>query len=150
LNQDGKCYTFDSRGAGYGRGEGAATLVLKRLDDAILAGDNIRSIIRNTAVNQDGKTIGISLPNEQAQKDLVRDIYNSAGLNPLDCFYVEAHGTGTIVGDKAEIDSIAEVFCDDGKRVNDIYVGSIKSNIGHLEAASGLAGSRQQWPLKKG
>jgi acyl transferase domain-containing protein/NADPH:quinone reductase-like Zn-dependent oxidoreductase/SAM-dependent methyltransferase len=140
LNKDGKCYTFDNRGAGYGRGEGSATLVLKRLDDALAAGDSIRGVIRNTGINQDGKTNGMTLPNSEAQKDLARSIYLSAGLNPLDTGYVEAHGTGTEVGDRAEIESIGEVFCDNGNRDEHIFVGSVKSNIGHLEAASGLAG----------
>jgi acyl transferase domain-containing protein/NADPH:quinone reductase-like Zn-dependent oxidoreductase/SAM-dependent methyltransferase len=103
-------------------------------------GDSVRGVIRNTAINQDGKTNGISLPNKQAQKDLVRSIYQSAGLDPHDTGYVEAHGTGTVVGDDAEIESIAEIFCENGKRNDELFVGSVKSNIGHLEAASGIAG----------
>lgn len=134
MNKDGKCYTFDSRGAGYGRGEGSATIVLKRLDKALEDGDHIRGVIRNSSINQDGKTNGISLPNKQAQKDLVRSIYQSTGLDPRDTGYVEAHGTGTVVGDNAEIESIAELFCENGKREDDVYVGSVKTNIGHLEA----------------
>ena len=140
LNKDGKCYTFDSRGSGYGRGEGSATVVLKRLDEALANGDSIRGVIRNTAINQDGKTNGISLPNKQAQKDLVQSIYQSAGLDPVDTGYVEAHGTGTIAGDSAEVESIAEIFCKNGGREDELFVGSVKSNIGHLEAASGIAG----------
>lgn len=155
-NPDGRCYVFDSRGSGYARGEGVVSFILKRLDDAIRDGDNVHAIIRNSGLNQDGKTAGISLPNPVAQANLMRLVYKNAGLDPKDTGYVEAHGTGTqagtkvphhsktililYTGDSAEISSIAEVFCSDGKRKDDIYVGSIKSNIGHLEASSGVAG----------
>jgi len=94
-NPDGKCYVFDSRGQGYARGEGVATLILKRLDDAIADGDPVHAIIRNSGLNQDGKTIGISLPNEDAQEELMRKVYHGAGLDPFETGYVEAHGTGT-------------------------------------------------------
>jgi acyl transferase domain-containing protein len=108
LNNDGKCYTFDHRGAGYGRGEGSSLVtcctqrlittgigcvVLKRLDDAIRDGDAIRSIVLNTGSNQDGKTNGISLPNQFAQEDLIRTTYAAIGLDTKDTGYVEAHGT---------------------------------------------------------
>jgi acyl transferase domain-containing protein len=139
LNDDGKCYTFDSRGAGYGRGEGVATVILKRLDDALAAGDNIRAVIRGTGINQDGKTNGIAMPNQFAQQDLSRSIYDSIGLDPSKIGYVEAHGTGTEAGDNAETKSIATVFCG-SKRTAPLFVGSIKSNIGHLESASGISG----------
>ncbi|KAK1517781.1 beta-ketoacyl synthase domain-containing protein [Colletotrichum costaricense] len=139
-NPDGKCYVFDSRGAGYARGEGVVTLILKRLDDAIRDGDRVHALIRNSGLNQDGKTVGLTLPNPIAQANLMRLVYKNAGLNPADTVYVEAHGTGTQAGDSAEISSIAEVFCPEGQRENGLYVGSIKSNIGHLEASSGVAG----------
>ncbi|MCJ1309677.1 hypothetical protein MMC25_003337 [Agyrium rufum] len=139
-NPDGKCYVFDSRGAGYARGEGVVSFVLKRLDDAVRDGDTIHAIIRNAGVNQDGKTAGLTLPNSLAQANLMRFVYQRAGLDPLDTTYVEAHGTGTQAGDNAEISSIAEVFCAESGRKDDLYVGSIKSNIGHLEASSGVAG----------
>jgi len=138
LNDHGKSYSFDSRGSGYGRGEGVATLVLKRLDDALQAGDPIRAIICNTAINQDGKTFGITLPSEQAQEALQRFAYDEACIDPRDVGYIEAHGTGTSAGDYAEIKAIANVFC--ANRKGPLHVGSIKSNIGHLEGASGLAG----------
>jgi acyl transferase domain-containing protein len=99
LNPNGKSYSFDRRGAGYGRGEGAAMVVLKRLDDAILDGDNIRGIIRNSGVNQDGKTPGITVPSRDAQLQLIRQVYSQANLSPLDTKYAEAHGTGTVAGD---------------------------------------------------
>ena len=140
LNTDGKCYAFDSRGAGYGRGEGAATIVLKRLDDALQAGDCIRSIIRHTGVNQDGKTAGIFNPDQQAQENLIREVYLAAHIDPLHVQYVEAHGTGTVAGDTTEVRSIANAFCKSAARNGQLFVGSVKSNIGHLESASGLAG----------
>ena len=140
LNTDGKSYSFDARGSGYGRGEGVATVLLKRLDDALRAGDHIRAIIRNTAVNQDGKTNGITLPSQKAQESLQRSIFERADLNPRNVQYVEAHGTGTVAGDLAELQGIANVFCEKRHSLDSLYVGSIKSNIGHLESTSGLAG----------
>ncbi|KAL1957332.1 hypothetical protein VTO42DRAFT_6121 [Malbranchea cinnamomea] len=141
LNKDGRCYSFDARGSGYGRGEGAAMVVLKRLDDAIRDGDNIRAVIRNTGVNHDGKTTGITLPNRDSQQSLIRAVYERAGLDPRDTAYIEAHGTGTAVGDVEEMEAIQAVFKQCGITQDaPIYVGSIKPNIGHLESASGLAG----------
>ncbi|KAG9250059.1 uncharacterized protein F5Z01DRAFT_731189 [Emericellopsis atlantica] len=139
-NPDGKCYVFDSRGAGYARGEGVVSFILKRLDDAVADGDKVHAIIRNSGLNQDGKTVGLTLPNPVSQANLMRLVYKNAGLDPADTAYVEAHGTGTQAGDNAEISSIAEVFCPNGEREGGLYVGSIKSNIGHLEASSGVAG----------
>ncbi|KAF7713846.1 Polyketide synthase [Penicillium ucsense] len=140
VNPHGRCFVFDSRGSGYARGEGVGTIVLKRLDDAIAAGDPIHAVIRNSGLNQDGKTAGISLPNPDAQAALMKLVYSSAGVDPRSTVYVEAHGTGTQAGDNAEISSINQVFCEDTERQSDIYVGSVKSNIGHLEASSGIAG----------
>ncbi|KAJ4203077.1 hypothetical protein NW759_015276 [Fusarium solani] len=139
-NPDGKCYVFDSRGAGYARGEGVVSFILKRLDDAVRDGDKVHATIRNSGLNQDGKTAGLTLPNPISQANLMRQVYKNAGLDPADTAYVEAHGTGTKAGDSAEISSIAEVFCPNGDREDGLYVGSIKSNIGHLEASSGVAG----------
>ncbi|KAJ6031392.1 ketoacyl-synt-domain-containing protein [Penicillium herquei] len=140
LNDDGKCFAFDSRGEGYARSEGVSTIVLKRLSDAVEAGDPIRAIVRNTGINQDGKTNGIMLPNSQAQEDLMRSIHLDAGLDPGLTAYVEAHGTGTQAGDHAEINSISKVFCQGIKRYEPLLVGSVKANLGHCESASGLAG----------
>ncbi|TEY79898.1 hypothetical protein BOTCAL_0040g00130 [Botryotinia calthae] len=139
LNDSGRSFPFDERGSGYGRGEGVVTVLLKRLDHAIRMGDNIRSVICSTAVNQDGKTNGITLPDSQAQESLIRLVYKNSNLDPCKIDYIEAHGTGTIAGDLAEIQTIKNVFCGD-RRVSELYVGSIKSNIGHLESSSGLAG----------
>ena len=96
-------------------------------------------MIRNTASNQDGKTNGITLPNSDSQEALIRSVYNTAGLDPRDTLYVEAHGTGTLVGDAAEIKSIGNVFSEH-RRDHSLYVGSVKTNLGHTEATSGLAG----------
>lgn len=140
LNDRGRCFSFDSRGSGYGRGEGAATIVLKRLDAALQDGDRVRAVICNTGVNQDGKTSGIAVPNQEAQQDLIRSVYRSVGLDPKDVGYVEAHGTGTVIGDAIEINSISNVFCQESGRAEALMVGSIKPNIGHLESSSGIAG----------
>ena len=138
LNRDGRCYSFDSRGSGYGRGEGAAMVVLKRLTDARKANDPVRGVIRGTAVGQDGRTAGITRPNSAAQQKLIRRAYRSVALDPNETGYVEAHGTGTVAGDLAEMDAIEMVF--GRNRDRPLFVGSIKANIGHLECASGLAG----------
>lgn len=98
LNADGKSYAFDSRGSGYGRGEGVATVILKRLEDALQDSDPVRAIIRNTGVNQDGRTSGITLPSQESQQMLVRSVYKDVGLDPTETPYVEAHGTGTVAG----------------------------------------------------
>ncbi|KAK7184383.1 hypothetical protein DPSP01_013833 [Paraphaeosphaeria sporulosa] len=140
LNDDGKCYAFDSRGKGYARSEGVSTIVLKRLSDAVKAGDPVRAVVRNTGINQDGKTNGIMLPNSSAQEELMRSIHLDAGLEPSLTAYVEAHGTGTQAGDKAEITSITNVFCNGVDRLHPLLVGSVKANLGHCESASGLAG----------
>ena len=139
FGEEGLCYTYDSRGSGYGRGEGVVSLVLKPLDHAIRDGDNIRAVIRNTGANQDGRTNGITFPSAEAQAKLMRSVYHSAGLDPVDTGYVEAHGTGTAAGDPIEAEAIASVFTKRRTANDPILVGSVKSNIGHLEAASGLA-----------
>ncbi|EDO04615.1 hypothetical protein SS1G_07098 [Sclerotinia sclerotiorum 1980 UF-70] len=140
LNNNGTCYPFDKRGSGYGRGEGAALIILKRLDDALSAGDSIRAIIRNTAIGQDGKTAGITFPNQHAQESLIRSAYKAISLNPCYTAYVEAHGTGTIAGDITEINALGRVFCENREHGEPLYVGSVKGAIGHLESVSGLAG----------
>lgn len=92
-NSEGQCYAFDSRGSGYGRGEGVGTVILKRLSDAIADGDPIQAVILNSGINQDGKTNGIMLPSALAQTALVKQVYESANLDPAETMYVEAHGT---------------------------------------------------------
>lgn len=140
LSEDGRSYPFDSRGSGYGRGEGVAALILKPLDKAIEDGDPIRGVILGSAVNQDGRKIeGITHPSTTAQANLERRLYRQLNIDPASIAYVEAHGTGTAAGDRAEMDALAEVFCNE-RRNHPLYVGSIKSNIGHTECVSGLAG----------
>ncbi len=149
LSPDGICYSFDERGNGYIRSEGAGLIFLKKLSEAEKDGDKIYAVIRGSAVNQDGATNGISVPNPDAQAALLEKAYQDAGVNPHDVTYVEAHGTGTFVGDPIESNSIGKVI---GKDRNDIcYMGSIKSNIGHLEPASGIAGiSKLALAMKNG
>ena len=139
LSPDGKCYAFDSRASGYGRGEGVATLLLKPLDDAIRDKDPVRAIVRGSAVNQNGKTQTITSPSLKAQESVIRACYQNAGLNPSKTGYVEAHGTGTQAGDPVEAEAIAKVLVA-GRPSNEfLSMGSIKTNIGHTEAASGIA-----------
>ena len=137
---EGRSYTYDHRGTGYGRGEGVAAMVLKPLKDAIEAGDNIRGIVRNTGINQDGKTNGITLPSKDAQEALIRSVYAAGGLDPLETSYVEAHGTGTAIGDPIEAEAISCAIAAGRPIDSPLIIGSVKPNIGHLEAASGLAG----------
>ncbi|CAG8364717.1 unnamed protein product [Penicillium salamii] len=140
LSPDGRCYAFDERANGYARGEGVAVLLLKRLDDALADGDTIRAIIRGTGCNQDGKTPGITMPNGASQEALIRSVYQKTGLDPLETSYVECHGTGTQAGDTTETGALRRVFCSDRQLSSPLVIGSIKTNIGHLEGASGLAG----------
>lgn len=136
---DGKSFAFDHRANGYGRGEGCGGLVLKPLSKALRDGDNVRAIIRNTVLNQDGRTPGISVPSGEAQEKAIRKAYKDAGLD-LSVDYVEAHGTGTAVGDPIEVEAIASALSKDRNPNNKLPIGSIKGNIGHTESAAGVAG----------
>ncbi|KAL4877345.1 hypothetical protein BJY04DRAFT_222095 [Aspergillus karnatakaensis] len=142
LSPDGQCHSFDSSANGYGRGEGMGVIVLKPLTDAIRNNDVIRAVIRGTGINQDGKTPGITVPSSEAQRSLIRSTYKAAGLGFSETAYFEAHGTGTPVGDPLELSAIGETIgvarAADG--CPPLLVGSVKSNIGHLEGASGIAG----------
>ncbi|RGP67458.1 polyketide synthase [Fusarium longipes] len=140
LSPDGKCFTFDSRANGYGRGEGIGVVVMKRLSDALRDNDTIRAVIRATRVNQDGHTTGITLPSKEAQVANINSIYESAGLDFSQTAYVECHGTGTKAGDWRELKAISESLGSVRDIENPIIVGSIKPNIGHLEGAAGVAG----------
>ena len=115
-------------------------MLLKRLDDALADGDTIRAIIRGTGCNQDGKTPGITMPNGVSQEDLIRSVYTKTGLDPLETSYVECHGTGTQAGDTTETGALKTVFGSGRQLRNPLMIGSVKTNIGHLEGASGLAG----------
>jgi acyl transferase domain-containing protein/NADPH:quinone reductase-like Zn-dependent oxidoreductase/acyl carrier protein len=138
LSDHGECHAFDETASGYARGEGAAILLLKRYDDAVAAGDTIHAVVRATGVNQDGRTDGISLPNSEAQEELIERVYRESGVPVSEIDYVEAHGTGTQAGDSAELGALHRSFQKDRKRK--LLVGSVKTNIGHLEAAAGVAG----------
>ncbi|KAK6447202.1 hypothetical protein FP744_10003452 [Trichoderma asperellum] len=140
FNDQGRSYTFDARGNGYGRGEGVGMVVLKRLDDAIRDGDSIRAVIRSSGINSDGRTNGIMLPNQDAQERLAKRLFQNLPIRPSDVQYVEAHGTGTKAGDKVEINTIRNVFCEGRDDQNPVFVGATKPNLGHSEAASGTAG----------
>ncbi|KID71992.1 polyketide synthase, partial [Metarhizium brunneum ARSEF 3297] len=139
VSSTGRCYPFDLRGDGYGRGEGFVVVALKRLSDALRDQDPIRSVILNSGINQDGYTAsGITHPNRVAQADLIRDTYDRLHLHPQDTAYVEAHGTGTVAGDSEELAAIAEVFAGRNRSLP-LHVGSNKGSIGHTESTSGLA-----------
>ena len=140
LSPEGKCFTYDKRASGYGRGEGVACLVLKRADDAVRDLDPIRAVIRQTAINQDGRTRGMTLPNAKAQEELIRTAYTSANLDASITAYVEAHGTGTSIGDPIEAEAISLAFKSTCNPSQPLRIGSIKTNIGHTEGASGVAG----------
>ncbi|KAK8122160.1 polyketide synthase [Apiospora sp. TS-2023a] len=140
LSPDGKCYTFDERANGYGRGEGIGIIVLKRLTDAVRDNDNIRGVIRGSRVNQDGRTSGITLPSAEAQIRNIRGVYERAGLTPEQTAFVECHGTGTPAGDHRELQAVSESLCQQRSTENPMYVGSVKTNVGHLEGCAGVAG----------
>lgn len=141
LSEDSTCHTFDERANGYARGEGMAALVLKPLSKAIEDGDTVRAIIRGTSSNSIGHHSGITVPKREAQVDLIRTAYRMAGCDPAVTAYCEAHGTGTQAGDPVEVGAIGEALgtCRQQGEENALYVGSVKTNIGHLEGASGLA-----------
>ncbi|KAI5460632.1 putative polyketide synthase [Mariannaea sp. PMI_226] len=140
FNDAGRSYTFDDRGNGYGRGEGVGMVALKRLDDALRDGDNVRAVIRSSGINSDGRTNGIMLPNQAAQERLANSLFRNLPFTPADVQYAEAHGTGTKAGDDVEMKTIRNVFCQDRDSESPIFVGATKPNIGHSEAASGTAG----------
>ncbi|KAF2186885.1 putative polyketide synthase [Zopfia rhizophila CBS 207.26] len=138
LGNDGRSFSFDARGTGYGRGEGCGMILLKPLDQALKDNDCVRAVIATSGVNQDGHTPGITMPNGDSQESLVRAVYQNAGLDPSQTGYVEAHGTGTRVGDPIEVTALHNVFNEGRTPRNPLYLGSVKSNIGHLESASGI------------
>ena len=139
LSKDGKCFTFDSRANGFVPGEGVGAIILKRLDDAIRDNDNIHCVIKGWNVNQDGKTNGITAPSVASQVELETDLYNRFNINPEDISLIECHGTGTSLGDPIEVDALIESFNKYTNNKNYCALGSVKSNIGHLINASGVA-----------
>ncbi|KUL87368.1 hypothetical protein ZTR_04649 [Talaromyces verruculosus] len=140
FSDEGKSFPFDERANGYGRGEGCTGVVLQTLSSALKEGRPIRAIIRNSVLNQDGRTPGISVPSGPAQSAAIRKAYAQAGISLLDVDYVEAHGTGTKVGDPIEAKAIAEALSSQREMKNPLLIGSIKGNVGHLESAAGVTG----------
>ncbi|MGV0814434.1 beta-ketoacyl synthase N-terminal-like domain-containing protein [Mycolicibacterium boenickei] len=137
---DGRCKTFDAAADGYGRGEGAGVVVLKRLADAERDGDRILAVVRGGATAQDGRTVGIMSPNGAAQADMFRLACRMSGVDPVGVGYIEAHGTGTPTGDPTEVGALAEVYGAGRAEADRCRIGSVKPNIGHLEGGAGVMG----------
>ena len=140
MSSDSRCYSFDHRANGYAKGEGFGVLVLKSLAQAMADGDTIRAVIRSTATNQDGRTPGITQPSLAAQEEQIREAYRAGGLDLHSTRLFESHGTGTALGDPIETEAIGAVFQPHRSGEDPMYVGAVKSNIGHLEAVAGIAG----------
>ncbi len=140
MSPSGACHAFDASADGFVRSEGAGVVVLKRLGDAVAAGDRVLAVVRGSAVNQDGRSNGLMAPNPAAQMAVLRSAYAAAGVDVRDVDYVEAHGTGTLLGDPIEARALGTVL-GKGRAVDaPLLIGSVKSNLGHLEAAAGIAG----------
>ena len=140
LSPDGRCKTFDAAADGYVRGEGCAMVVLKRLSDAEAAGDRIWAVVRGSAVNQDGASAGLTVPSGPAQERVIGEALRRAGLEPSEVDYLEAHGTGTELGDPVEAHAAAAAYGRGRAPERPLLIGSVKTNVGHLEAAAGVAG----------
>ena len=140
ISPEGICRSFDDAASGYGRGEGAGIIILKRLDEAERDQDNIISVLKGSAVGQDGKTNGIMAPNGKAQELVAKNALDAAGVDPLSIGYVEAHATSTPVGDPVEVNAVANVYGKGRRADAPCLIGSIKPNIGHLEAGAGVMG----------
>lgn len=140
LSMNGKCYSFDKRADGFVPGEGAGVVILKPFEKAVEDGDKIYGVITGSSVNNDGHTMGITTPNYDGQKDVIREAIKVADVNPSTISYIEAHGTGTTIGDPIEIKALTEVFREYSNRNGFCGIGSVKTNIGHLDTAAGIAG----------
>ncbi|MBN1991920.1 MAG: AMP-binding protein [Anaerolineae bacterium] len=140
LAADGRCKAFDAAADGYGRGEGCGVVVLKRLADAVADKDNILAVIKGSAVNQDGRTNGLTAPNGPSQQQVIRQALKNAQVSPHEIGYIETHGTGTPLGDPIEVNALQAVFATTQPEPTPCWIGSVKTNIGHLEAAAGIAG----------
>ncbi len=137
---DGRCKTFDAAADGYGRGEGCGLVVLRRLEDAVAAGERVLAVIRGSAVNQDGRSNGLTAPSRPAQEEVLQGALRAAGVGPESLSYIEAHGTGTPLGDPIEMSALKAVLLPGRRADRPCAVGSVKTNVGHLEAAAGIAG----------
>jgi acyl transferase domain-containing protein/acyl carrier protein len=140
VSADGRCRTFDAAADGFGQGEGCGVIVIKRLSDAIASGDRILALVRGTAVNQDGASSGLTAPNGPAQEAMLREALAASDVAPHQVGYIEAHGTGTPLGDPIEVQAIGSALRDGRDPRRPVLIGSVKTNIGHVEAAAGLAG----------
>jgi len=140
LAPDGRCKTFDASADGFVRAEGCGIVVLKRLTDALAEQDNVLAVILGSALNHDGRTSGLTVPSGPSQESVIRAALATAGVDPLQVSYVEAHGTGTRLGDPIEVGALAAVLCNGRSKSDPLIVGSVKTNIGHLESAAGIAG----------
>jgi acyl transferase domain-containing protein len=140
LSPTGKCRTFDARADGYVRGEGCGMIVLKPFSDALRDKDNILAVICGSAVNQDGRSSSLTAPNGLAQQAVIRQALQRAGVAPSEVDYVEAHGTGTALGDPIEVEALGAVVGEHREATRPVLIGSVKTNIGHLESAAGVAG----------
>jgi acyl transferase domain-containing protein/acyl carrier protein len=140
LAPDGRCKTFDASADGYSRGEGCGIVVLQRLSDALTARRSIVALVRSSAVNQDGASGGLTVPSGPSQEQVIRRALDEAGIAPGEVSYVEAHGTGTSLGDPIEVAALGSVFGAGRAESDPLRIGSVKTNIGHLEAAAGVAG----------
>ncbi len=140
LSPDGRCRTFDAAADGFARAEGCGVVVLKRLSDAEADGDRVLAVIRASAVNQDGPSSSLTAPNGPAQEAVIRQALAFAGLAPRQIGFIEAHGTGTQLGDPLEVKALGAVFGADRDRATPLIIGSVKTNLGHLEAAAGVTG----------
>jgi len=140
MAHDGRCKTFDAAADGYVRGEGCAVVVLRRLSDALKDGDTIHAVIRGTAIGQDGRSGGLTAPNGPAQEAVIRSALSNADLPASAVCFVETHGTGTSLGDPIEANALGAVFAESRSKERPLIIGSVKTNIGHLEAAAGIAG----------
>ncbi len=138
LSPDGRCKTFDASADGFGQGEGCGIVALKRLRDAQADNDNILAVVQGSAVNHDGQARTVTTPSGPAQRAMLQEALDDAGLAPHQVDFVETHGTGTPLGDPIEVMAIGRVLCD--KRTRPLYVGSVKTNVGHLDSAAGIAG----------
>ena len=140
LAADGRCKTFDAAADGFVQGEGCGVVVLKRLSDALADGDRILALIRGSALNQDGASSGLTAPSGPAQEAVIRDALANARLMPSQVVYVEAHGTGTPLGDPIEVQALGAVLGQGRSQEQPVYIGSVKTNLGHLEGAAGITG----------
>ena len=140
LSPDGRCATFDAARNGYVRGEGCGIVVLKRLAEAEADGDRIWGVVRGSALNQDGASQGLTVPSRPAQEKVIEAALREAGIAPADVDYVEAHGTGTEVGDPVEAEAVGTAYGRGRDPDRPLLIGSVKTNIGHLESAAGVAG----------